>query len=124
MKGGGGRMLWAALRFAAAFVVVLVAAAAATRWLAAQTKGLQRSAFAVLGGLALGGSRQVLAVRVGRRVLVLGLADKQIQLLETITDPEEIAMLQAPPPEAGAGRAGRALFAMLRAGGRGSGDAP
>ncbi len=117
-------MVWAALRFAAAFVLVLAAAAAATRWLAAQTRGLQRQAFAVLGGVALGGSRQVLAVRVGRRVLVLGLADKQIQLLQTITDPEEIAMLQSPPAEAAPGRAGQLLSRMLGGGGRGTGDAP
>jgi flagellar biogenesis protein FliO len=117
-------LVFAALRFAAAFVVVLLGAAWATRWLGAQARGLQRQAFAVLGGVGLGGSRQVLAVRVGRRVLVLGLADKQIQLLQTLTDPEEIALLQPPPPAEGAPGPWGRLLARQRAGGRGPHDAP
>jgi flagellar biogenesis protein FliO len=86
------------VRFILAFAVVVALAALASRWLAGQARGLQRSSFALLGGIALGGQRQVCAVRVGRRVLILGLGDKQVSLLDSITDPEEIALIAATPP--------------------------
>jgi len=101
-----------------AFVVVVGLAAWASRWLAGQARGLQRPAFTLLGGVALGGQRQVCAVRVGRRVLVLGLGEKQISLLQTITDPEEIALLLPPPSPPPGGDVFRRILAAARRGGR------
>ncbi len=103
-------LVWQAVRFVAAFALVLAAAAWATRWMAAQARGMQRPALSLLGGVALGGSRQVCAVRVGRRVLIRGLADKQVSLLGTITDPEEIALLVPPRPQAAQGSEFAALL--------------
>ena len=105
------------MRFILAFGVVLVLAATASAWLARQGKGAGRPGLALLGGLSLGGQRQVVAVRVGRHVLILGLADKQVSLLETLTDPAEIELLAPGDARAVPGAAG-AILAALRGGWR------
>jgi flagellar biogenesis protein FliO len=89
-------VLWAAVRFVLAFGGVLLLAAAATRWLAAHVRAGRGSPLEVLGAVGLGGQRQVCAVRVGRRVLVLGVAEQQVSLLLVVHDPEEVAELLAP----------------------------
>lgn len=99
-------MVWQALRFVLAFGAVLAAAAGASRWLARQTRGAQAAGLRVVGGVHLGGGRSLCAVHVGRRVLVLALADKQVRLVQTITDPEEVASLAGPGPDRPSVRAG------------------
>lgn len=115
--------IWGAVRFVLAFAGVLLLAAWVSRWLAIQSRGARGSAVTVVGAVGLGGPRQVCAVRIGRRVLVLGLSDKQVQLLCEIADPAEIAEILGPstPPAGGALPFARALesaLARLRHGGR------
>lgn len=86
-------MAWQALRFVLAFGLVLLAAALGSRWLAGRARGAQSPGLRLLGGLSLGGGRALCAVEVGRRVLVLGLGDRQVHLLATLTDPEEVSLL-------------------------------
>ncbi|MDI3269589.1 MAG: flagellar biosynthetic protein FliO [Bacillota bacterium] len=47
----------------------------------------------VLGGLSLGSGRSLTLVQVGRKVLVLGVADKGLQLLLVVEDPLEVEEL-------------------------------
>ena len=47
----------------------------------------------LLGRLALGPKKGLVLVEVGRRVLVLGLAEQGVNLLASIDDPEEVAAL-------------------------------
>ncbi len=82
-----------ALRDLAAFGFVLALAWWASRWLGRQGRVSAPAGLEVLGALSLGAGRQLLAVRAGRRVLILGLADRSVNLLSTMTDPEEIQLL-------------------------------
>ena len=99
------------------FAGVLLAAWLASRALARQARGAAGATrgFTLLGALALGQGRQVCAVHFGGRVLILGLGDKQVTLLDTIGDPDEVARLLPPAPPAGQGGAGfgRALAGAL-----------
>jgi len=92
---GTGSLVWPLLRFLLGFAVVLALAALVSRTVALRAGGGGVSPFRWLGGLPLGPGRQICAVRVGRRVLVLGLGDKQVSLLDSITDPEEVEALCA-----------------------------
>ncbi|MFH1060201.1 MAG: flagellar biosynthetic protein FliO [Pseudomonadota bacterium] len=58
----------------------------------------QAAGLRVLGRLSLGPKKGLALVEVGRRVLVLGLAEQGLSLLATIDDPEEIAALGAAKP--------------------------
>ena len=87
---GAGSLLWPLIRFVLGFALVLVLAALASRAVARRATGGRMSPFRLLGGLALGPGRQLCAVQVGRRVLILGLGDKQVRLLYTIEDRDEV----------------------------------
>ena len=100
---GLGGVVWQAVRFAVAFAAVLGLAAVSTRALARRARPVG-GCFEVLGGTALGAGRQLLAVRAGRRILLLGLAERSLHLLGTVTDPEEMALFDRP----GAGPSGAA----------------
>ncbi len=118
-----GVAIWGAVRFVMAFAAVLLLAGWVSRWLAVQSRGARGGALAVVGAVGLGGARQVCLVRVGRRVLVLGIADKHVELLCSITDPQEIAEIAGMPatPPGGQSAFGRILEAALtraRRGGR------
>ncbi len=94
---------WQAIRFVLAFALVLAAAAGGSRWLARQARGGSSAGVRLVGGVSLGGGRSVCAVHVGRRVLVLGVADHQVRLLQTITDADEVEAMvgaAAGPPVA------------------------
>lgn len=95
----GGSLVWPLIRFLLAFAVVLVLAAVVSRAVARRARGFGGSPFRLLGGLSLGPGRQLCAVQVGRRVLVLGLGDKQVRLVDRITDADEVAALLDPGPE-------------------------
>lgn len=59
-----------------------------------EAKGLS-----LLSGVSLGGNRSVQLVRVGEKLLVIGVSD-QVQLLDTIDDPDEMeAILKKHQPE-------------------------
>jgi flagellar biogenesis protein FliO len=93
--------VWQGLRFVLAFALVLLAAAGASRWVARQSRAGAPGALRLLGAISLGGSRSVCVVHVGRRVLVLGVADHGVRLLQAITDGEEVAAIlggSAPAP--------------------------
>ncbi len=91
---GLGGVVWETLRFAVVFAAVLGLAVVSTRALARRARPAG-GAFEVLGGTALGAGRQLVAVRAGRRILLLGLAERSLHLLGTVTDPEEMALFQA-----------------------------
>lgn len=90
---GLGTVAWQILRFVAVFTLVILLAAGATRWLGRTAGGNQRG-MRVLCGLGLGTGKTLVAVQVGQRVLVLALASGRVEVLATITDPEEIALLE------------------------------
>lgn len=96
---GTGSLVWPLIRFLLAFALVVALAALASRWLASRARGSAALPLQMLGGLSLGAGRQICLVRLGRRVLVLGLADKQVRLLERIVDPDEVAELMRPPAD-------------------------
>lgn len=85
--------------------------------------GVGGGSFALLGALSLGNGRQICAVHVGRRVLILGLADKGVTLLDAIRDPDEVALLLPPAGEGGPGAGGpfARTFAEMMARRRGPG---
>lgn len=62
--------------------------------------GQGRGYVRLLGHVYLGGRRGVSLLKVGRRILVLGVTDHHVSLLETVTDPAEVAALEegAVPP--------------------------
>ncbi len=82
------------VRFVVLFVLVLALAVLCTRWLGRRLSGAG-GALRVLTGLRLGAA-SVVVVKVGRRVLVLGTSERHVEVLCTITDPEEIALLEEP----------------------------
>lgn len=120
---GLGGVVWQVVRFAVAFAAVLGLAAVSTRALARRARPIG-GCFEVLGGTPLGAGRQLVAVRAGRRILLLGLAERSLHLLGTVTDPEEMALFD----RSGVGGAGAiepfatSLARFLRRG-RGPGSA-
>lgn len=94
---GLGAVAWQIVRFVGVFALVLLLAAVAMRWLSRSTGGTQRG-MRVLCGLGLGTGKTLVAVQVGSRVLVLALAAGRVEVLTTITDPEEIALLEGSAP--------------------------
>lgn len=113
--GAGSPGVWTLLRDVGIFAAVLLAAWWSSRALARQARGIPGSprAFTVLGALQLGQGRQVCAVHFAGRVLVLGMGDKQIALLEAIRDPEEVARLMAPTGTPGPSGFGPAMARAL-----------
>lgn len=94
-------VIWGLIKILLALAVVAGLAYGLTRLLvqrlpAAQGPGGVR----LLGSLYLGGRRGLALVKVGSRVLVLGVTDHHVQLLERISDPAEVAALEggAAPP--------------------------
>lgn len=118
---GTGSLVWPLVRFVLGFAVVVALAAFTSRALARRAGTARGGPFRLLGGVSLGPGRQLCAVQVGRRVLVLGLGDKEVRLLQSIADPAEVAELTAPvqamPPEA-FGRLLAEAAARVRSGGR------
>ncbi len=119
MSGTGGAVVpgvGTLVRDILIFGVVVLAAWLASRALARQSRAAAGGrGFTLLGALALGQGRQVCAVHFGGRVLILGLGDKTVTLLEAIRDPEEVRRLIPPAPVAGGGSGafGRSLAEAL-----------
>lgn len=119
---GSGPLVWSVVRFLLGFAVVVALAALASRAVALRSTAGGGSPFRWLGGLPLGPGRQICAVRVGNRVLVLGLADKQVSLLDRISEPEEVEALCAGAETAAGGFRGALSQALGRARNRSGGD--
>lgn len=92
-------VLWGLLKIFLGLLVVVGLAYLATRVLS-QGVGAspQRGPVRVLGHLHLGGRRGVSLVKLGSRVLVLGVTDHEVRLLSDVTDPAEVAALEQAAP--------------------------
>lgn len=88
-------VVWGLLKIFIGLGVVVVLAFLFTR-LAAQRLPVPQGArgVRVLGHLYLGGRRGVSLVKVGSRILVLGVTDHGVSLLERVTDPDEVAAIE------------------------------
>ena len=76
------------------FAVVLWAAYSVSQWFGGRMHRMQtEGGAAVVGAVSLGGSRQVVMLKVGERVLLLGVTDQQVNLLQEITDEEQVKQL-------------------------------
>ena len=80
---------WTLIRFFGAFLLVLGLAYAATRLMAQRVPTPAGGRLRVVGHLSLGGRRGVAMVRHGRRVLILGVTDQQVNLLDSFESEEE-----------------------------------
>lgn len=89
------QVVWGLLKIIIGLVVVGGLAYLTTRFLTQRLPaGQGRGAVRVLGHVYLGGRRGVSILKVGRRVLVLGVTDHQVSLLESVTDPVEVSALE------------------------------
>lgn len=89
---------WGLIKIVLALGVVAGLAYAFTRLVSQRVPGQQGpGGVRLLGYLYLGGRRGLALVRVGPRVLVLGVTDHSVQLLDRISDPDEVAALEGSP---------------------------
>lgn len=116
---------WSLLKVLIGLGFVVALAYAFTRVLAQRLPSQQGpSGVRLLGYLYLGGRRGLALVKVGPRVLVLGVSDHAVHLVERISDPQEVAALEgaSAPPLFAAQRLRdfqRLLWDRLRSGGGG-----
>ncbi len=91
------------------FAGVLWAAYTASRWFGGRMNRMQAANGAsVVGAVSLGGTRQAVFLRVGEKILLLGVTDQQVNLLREIDDEQLVQQfLQQPSLE---GTADRSLF--------------
>ena len=76
------------------FAVVLWAAYSVSQWFGGRMNRLQAAnGAAIVGAVSLGGNRQVVMLKVGERILLLGVTDQQINLLQEVTDEEQVRQL-------------------------------
>lgn len=89
------------------FAGVLWAAYAASRWFGGRMNRMQSAnGVSVVGAVSLGGSRQVAFLRVGDKILLLGVTDQQVNVLREIDDEQLVQQLlqaQQQEPQPGAG---------------------
>lgn len=85
---------WTVLRVVAALFLVLGILWALRLLLQRWGQGAVGSgSLRVLGGVSLGGGRSLTLVQVGKKVLVLGVGDKEVRLLHVVEDPLEVEEL-------------------------------
>jgi len=93
----GGDMTWALMKTVGGLAAVLglmgILYWALRRFNPAQAVAGRAGRMRVLGRLSLGPRKQMVMVRVGPRVLLLGLGQDGVRLVESITDPAEVAQL-------------------------------
>lgn len=76
------------------FAVVLWAAYSVSQWFGGRMNRLQAAnGAAIVGAVSLGANRQVVMLKVGERILLLGVTDQQINLLQEVTDEEQVRQL-------------------------------
>ena len=112
--GGGFNWLSTAaymLTLLIVFAVVLWAAYSVSQWFGGRMHRLQtEGGAAVVSVVSLGGSRQVVMLKVGERILVLGVTDQQVNLLQEINDEEQVKQLLQQNRTMLPGNAGATLF--------------
>ena len=78
-----------------AFVVVIILLFLVLKFLKKQTQQVQQNALMQnLGGVSVGQQKSIQLVKVGHKMMVIGVGDN-VQLLREVTDAEEIAELEA-----------------------------
>lgn len=88
-------VIWGLFKLLLGLALVVALAALATRALGRGLPAPQgRGRVRVLGHLYLGGRRGLSLVRVGGAVLVLGVTDHAVNLLDKVTDAAEVAALE------------------------------
>ncbi len=88
-------VIWGLFKLFVGLGLVVALAVLATRVLGQRLPVAQgRGRVRVLGHLYLGGRRGVSLVRVGQSVLVLGVTDHAVNLLDKVTDAAEVAALE------------------------------
>lgn len=98
---GVWQVLWGLLKIVIMLALVGWLAFISVRLLSRRMPdGRGRGTVRVLGYVYLGGRRGVSLLKVGPRILVLGVTDHQVSLLESVTDPAEVAAIEesATPP--------------------------
>lgn len=93
------------------FAVVLWAAYSVSQWFGGRMHRLQTEGGAVVVSVvSLGGNRQVVMLKVGDRILVLGVTDQQVNLLQEINDEEQVKQLLQQSQATSPGNVGVNLF--------------
>ena len=76
------------------FAVVLWAAYSVSQWFGGRMNRMHAAnGTSVAGAVSLGGNRQVVLLKVGERILLLGVTDQQINLLQEIDDEQQVKQL-------------------------------
>ncbi|MBM3329503.1 MAG: flagellar biosynthetic protein FliO [Calditrichaeota bacterium] len=83
-------------------------------------RGSGASGMSILGGLPLGPRRSLLALKVGSRVLIIGVTDHHISRLAEIDDPEAAAAFEASGSTPGGSFANLLERLRSRGGGKGA----
>lgn len=86
---------WDYIKMMLAFVVVIILLLLVLKFIKKQTQQVQQSALMQnLGGVSVGQQKSIQLVKVGNKMLLLGVGD-DVQLLREVTDADEMAELQA-----------------------------
>ncbi|MFS0787016.1 flagellar biosynthetic protein FliO [Shouchella sp. 1P09AA] len=88
------------LKMIGALLVVIVLLLTILKFINKRSRSFQESkGLSLLSGVSLGGNRSVQLIKVGEKLLVVGVSE-QVQLLDTIEDPDEIeAILKKHQPD-------------------------
>lgn len=86
---------WDYIKMMLAFVVVIILLFLVLKFLKKQTQQVQQNALMQnLGGVSVGQQKSIQLVKVGNKMMLIGVGDN-VQLLREVTDEEEMAQLQA-----------------------------
>ena len=86
---------WDYIKMMLAFSVVIVLLFLVLRFLKKQTQQVQQNALMQnLGGVSVGQQKSIQLVKVGNKMMLIGVGDN-VQLLREVTDEDEVAELQA-----------------------------
>lgn len=94
-SGGPTDYGWALVKMLGGVVLVLILAVTALKLVKMLHRNtiMEQGALKFLGGMALGPRKYLVLVRVGSRLLLLGMTDHSLTHLCTIDDPEEIGRI-------------------------------
>lgn len=87
LNNSGANLVWYLL----SFLVVLFLVVLGIKWMAGKTGRIGGRHLKLMESLYLGPNRGVHMIRVANRVFLIGMADRYMELLAEITDPEVIA---------------------------------
>nr|WP_236702336.1 flagellar biosynthetic protein FliO [Alkalicoccobacillus plakortidis] len=88
------------LKMIGALLIVIFLLVTLLKFINKRSRSFQESkGLSLLSGVSLGGNRSIQLVRIGEKLLVIGVSD-QVRLLDTIDDPDEIeAILKKQQPD-------------------------